>query len=417
MNGLDSTDFWQMIGLVSVLVIGFLPAIKPIKGIDKYSVLLVMLFIIALITTVYTTLEKSISAKEDYSNLVDSTNSALKKVNQNVIASNKIMVLTNESIIRLQDLQDKNLQLHNEAISINYKSSEIQKSSNSLNNKLRQEIEMQKQTNNTATNIIKMVEQEKAQEERLNRAALFLSYSQLRNKKFIIYDALQNDFNLSGRLSKIEKVRESVMNSNENISHSLDSVRKILNDFAEKYKYIKDSVRKSHNEDTFSYPDNKIFQQFFDLSQESDKFYEQLSQRIQQNDRIIKDISNEDAKLSHNLNNSISLKIINSNRIVSYIIKDSLIFIMGIKEYLNQCLNLLLNQFSNPYLQENRDLLRTWLKFYNSIHFKYELFYVDNLTFKDIKQVEELINEHEKFIEQLSKSPQLRGFALEKELK
>lgn len=417
MNGLDSTDFWQMIGLVSVLVIGFLPAIKPIKGIDKYSVLLVMLFIIALITTVYTTLEKSISAKEDYSNLVDSTNSALKKVNQNVIASNKIMVLTNESIIRLQDLQDKNLQLHNEAISINYKSSEIQKSSNSLNNKLRQEIEMQKQTNNKATNIIKMVEQEKAQEERLNRAALFLSYSQLRNKKFIIYDALQNDFNLSGRLSKIEKVRESVMNSNENISHSLDSVRKILNDFAEKYKYIKDSVRKSHNKDTFSYPDNKIFQQFFDLPQESDKFYEQLSQRIQQNDRIIKDISNEDAKLSDNLNNSISLKIINSNRIVSYIIKDSLIFIMGIKEYLNQCLNLLLNQFSNPYLQENRDLLSTWLKFYNSIHFKYELFYVDNLTFKDIKQVEELINEHEKFIEQLSKSPQLRGFALEKELK
>ena len=46
-------------------------------------------------------------------------------------------------------------------------------------------------------------------------------------------NALQNDFNLSGRLSKIEKVRESVMNSNENISHSLDSVRKILNDFAE----------------------------------------------------------------------------------------------------------------------------------------------------------------------------------------
>src|SRR5438067_384567 len=101
---LDRVDWVQIISISAVLITGYLPWIKSVKRLSCYSVIVVGIFILGVIGTVYTTKEKSLSDKKNYTGLIDRGDATIKVANQNSNSSQKIMGLTNESIFRLEDI-------------------------------------------------------------------------------------------------------------------------------------------------------------------------------------------------------------------------------------------------------------------------------------------------------------------------
>lgn len=349
MDKLDSTDFWQVVSIVVALVVSFLPSIKPVKGINLYSGLLMFLFICAVITAVSTTISKSVSDKENYTNLVNGAESTLKRVNQNMDTSQKIMTITNESIKRLQDIQDKNIQLQNEAAIINKKSTLIQQSSEVLQKQLADEIQIQRQTNKTAKEIVKNILEESERVKKGNQIKLMVGYVELTLMKFNLYDALQPvQTNWTATLLDFQSKFKSIV-------PNYDSLVKIQN-----YRAL-DSI---------------------DIAMQND--YKKLFEGI--------------SKVQDSIDNSLSVRIKNTKPGMAFMIKDSLHFINGVKQYLSETSNLLVAQLANPILQKERKLFLDWLEFFNKLYVKKELFLIDKTTITNIKDVQTLLDEHDKFL-------------------
>jgi hypothetical protein len=179
---LDFTDLLQVVSISLALGIGFLPTVLPVKQKSfQYKAWLIMAFIISLITAIGSTISKSNSDKENYNNLVSGADSTLYKVNESIAAANKIMALTNESVLRLQDIQDKNVELQRRTLA-------IQINSERLNRQLKEEIQIQSETNKSASDILSSITNREHREGSFAEYRFLLSVSQLNEMKWLLND-------------------------------------------------------------------------------------------------------------------------------------------------------------------------------------------------------------------------------------
>lgn len=350
MDKLDATDFWQMVSIVVALVLSFLPSIKPVKGFNRYSVGLVILFIIAVSTAVSTTITKSISDKENYANLVNGSESTLKRVNENLGKSNQLTEMSNESIQRLQDIQKRNFELQNEAMAINEKSSAIQNSSELLNKKLMEEIEIQKQTNKSANDILASLSLQKKSERLTNKTKLLSCVGELVACVGLLHDVFRK-----------ESVDTVFIKST--IDKEMFKFKK-SHPFIENESIIIDSFMVKN-----FYEDLKNFESRFNFIRDS------LFKRI--------------AKLP--MDEKVN---------IVYLIQDSIIVEAGVKNYLNTTIDLLVSQLYNPVLSESKSS-NVWMEFYVNLSKKRREYLLDKTIIRTPLQLTILMDEHLKFFDKI----------------
>ncbi|MEO6233121.1 MAG: hypothetical protein ABJB11_06715 [Ferruginibacter sp.] len=217
-SNLDVDDFMQVICLSAALVIGFVPNVYSLKKqngeMNIMGIWMILIFAGLILLTFFSTLSKSSSDKDNYKNLFDSTLATLKKSDESVRQTKDILKLEDSSISNLKEITNKSNNIQNQGLSLLAKSEQ-------LNDKLLQEIFLQKQITKKSNDIIDALKAQQKKEARNSHLSFIMNFGELGYAK----DILINDF------KEIDLDSWTVSVLKGKLGHiPLDSVNKIYND-------------------------------------------------------------------------------------------------------------------------------------------------------------------------------------------
>lgn len=112
--------------------------------------------------------------------------------------------------------------------------------------------------------------------------------------------------------------------------------------------------------------------------------------------------------LSSDISNTIGIYLGNTKKDIYYTISDTNKTTKAVKDFLDETVLLLNEQLSNNYLQSHQIIFNIWFDYYNTIYVQRSLFYLDKSTIGSVKQIKNLISNHNSFIKKILQNSDLK---------
>ncbi len=98
----------------------------------------------------------------------------------------------------------------------------------------------------------------------------------------------------------------------------------------------------------------------------------------------------------------------NTNRTITFAIKDSSLAAKALKDYFNFILDILETQFSNPSVYKNTSLLTIWMTYHSWLYEKQNVFLMDKQSISSLGKLKELVSKHDDFLTDVLKHAVLK---------